>query len=106
YVYGHTLISQSRSDAAPAWTPQYYGYDGQGTVRFLTDLSSVITDTYTYDTFGILLTPSSPPLNNSYLYCGQQFDRDLGAYFNRARYLNANSGRFWTMDAADPGPGD
>src|SRR5208337_4021408 len=33
-----------------------------------------------------------------YLYCGEQFDPDLGFYYLRARYLNPNSGRFWTMD--------
>jgi RHS repeat-associated protein len=41
-------------------------------------------------------TESQTP--NNYLYCGQQWDGDLGLYYNRARYLNPNTGRFWTMD--------
>lgn len=44
---------------------------------------------------------------NAYLYCGEQWDSDLGFYYLRARYLNPDSGRFWTMDeyegdSADP----
>jgi RHS repeat-associated protein len=35
---------------------------------------------------------------NNYLYCGEQFDPDLGLYFLRARYMDTDRGRFWTMD--------
>ncbi len=52
---------------------------------------------YDYDTFGTLIaeTGTTP---NAYLYCGEQFDADLGLYNNRARYLNIDSGGFWTRD--------
>jgi len=55
------------------------------------------TLTYDYDAFGVLLhsTGSTP---NNYLYSGEQFDPDLGLYYNRARYLSVTTGRFWTMD--------
>jgi RHS repeat-associated protein len=43
----------------------------------------------------IAYTGSTP---NDYLHAGQQWDSDLGLYYNRARYLNPNTGRFWTMD--------
>src|SRR5439155_1432031 len=60
----------------------------------------------TYDAFGILLattdTPSPP--RNVYRYCGEQFDPDLSLYYNRARYLNPNAGRFWTMDEFEGDP--
>ncbi|HEY6304472.1 MAG TPA: RHS repeat-associated core domain-containing protein [Candidatus Acidoferrum sp.] len=57
-----------------------------------------ITDTYDYDAFGNLIhsTGSTP---NNYLFAGEQFDSDLGLYFNRARYLNVSTGRFWSMDS-------
>jgi len=41
-------------------------------------------------------TGSTP---NTTLYSGEQFDPDLGLYFNRARYLNVSTGRFWNMDS-------
>jgi RHS repeat-associated protein len=56
------------------------------------------TDTYDYDAFGNLIhsTGSTP---NNYLFAGEQFDPDLNLYYNRARYLNVNTGRFWSRDA-------
>jgi RHS repeat-associated protein len=66
-------------------------------VRFLTKKDGVITDTYTYDSFGILISSTGVTPNN-YLYNGQQFDSHLGIYFKRARYYNQDRGRFMTMD--------
>ena len=40
-------------------------------------------------------TGSTP---NNYLFAGEQFDPALNLYYNRARYLNTNTGRFWSMD--------
>jgi RHS repeat-associated protein len=113
YLYGHTLITQDRLIAPATRETDFYGYDGHGNVRFLMDSTGQITDGYTYDAFGILiesrvrdgsgqlvvvafdsvlLTP------NSYKYCAQHFDSDLGLYYNRARYMNPGAGRFWTLD--------
>jgi RHS repeat-associated protein len=36
--------------------------------------------------------------DNSYLYCGEQYDRDLGLYYLRARHMNPETGRFHTLD--------
>ena len=38
--------------------------------------------------------------------CGEQWDVDLGLYYNRARYLNVDSGRFWTEDEYEGDGGD
>jgi RHS repeat-associated protein len=98
YVYGLGLISQKRGT-----TVHYYGYDGQGSVRYLTGGNSdtgtygQVTDTYTYDAFGIQIAPTDTTANN-YRYTGQQWDDDLGLYYLRARYYNPQIGRFWTMD--------
>jgi RHS repeat-associated protein len=102
YNYGLALISQQQIDTNTLFPSvlSYYGYDGHGSVRFLTDTNGSITDTYTYDAYGNLIgkTGSTP---NNYLYAGQQWDPDLGMYYNRARYLNPNTGRFWTRDTAE-----
>lgn len=67
-------------------------------MRALTDQSGAVTDTYDYDAFGNLIhsTGTTP---NTYLFSGKQFDPDLHLYYNRARYLNVSTGRFWTMDS-------
>jgi RHS repeat-associated protein len=76
----------------------YLVHDGHGSVRAVTDQNGAVTDTYDYDAFGVLIhqTGSTP---NTTLYSGEQFDPDLGLYFNRARYLNTSTGRFWNMDS-------
>lgn len=67
-------------------------------MRALTDLTGAVTDTYDYDAFGNLIhsTGTTP---NVYLYSGGQLDPDLHLYYNRARYLNVTTGRFWSMDS-------
>jgi RHS repeat-associated protein len=39
-----------------------------------------------------------------YLFAGEQYDAALGLYYNRARYLNTSTGRFWSMDAFEGDP--
>jgi RHS repeat-associated protein len=96
YTYGHDLISQ-RQQIGGQFQTSYYGYDGLGSVRFLTDGAGSITDTYTYDAFGTLIsrTGTTP---NDYLFAGEQFDPDLNLYFLRARYFNQDTGRFISAD--------
>jgi RHS repeat-associated protein len=109
YTYGLDLVSQRRGTKV-----SYYGYDGLGSVRYLTDETGTVTDTYTYDAFGILIgqqvlnggvlepvTPLNQHLStlNSYCYTGEQWDGDLDLYYLRARYYQPQLGRFWTMDS-------
>ena len=101
YSYGYTLISQNQMiSGAPATS--FYGYDGSGNVRFLTNAAGAVTDTYDYDAFGNLINSSGATPNN-YLYSGEQFDSDLRLYYLRARYYNPVTGRFLSRDA---NPGD
>ncbi|ABC28923.1 Rhs family protein [Hahella chejuensis KCTC 2396] len=93
YVYGDDLLSQAR-----AGDVSYYVYDGQGSVRSLTNQTGVQTDNYHYDAFGILLH-SEGDTPNSYLYTGEQYDASLDQYYLRARYYDQNQGRFTQMDA-------
>lgn len=97
YVWGQSLISQDRLNGS-TWTESYYGYDGQGSVRYLTDASAGITDTYDYDAFGNL-TGGTGTTPNNYLYQGEQYDQDLKLYYLRARYADPDRGRFWSMDS-------
>jgi RHS repeat-associated protein len=107
YTWGLTLIAQNLRTGpkdAPVWLMSYYGFDGHGSVRFLTDSSGAITDTYDYDAFGNLITQTGTTSNN-YLFAGEQYDPALGLYYNRARYLDVRTRRFWGMDT-DEGDDD
>jgi RHS repeat-associated protein len=99
YNFGLALISQQQfsTNTLLPTTESYYGYDGHGSVRFLMSTNGTVTDTYTYDAFGNLIA-SSGMTPNDYLYCGQQFDPNLGLYYNRARYMAPGVGRFMSMD--------
>ena len=99
YTYGLQRISQNQVISS-TWTPSFYGYDGFGTVRQLTNSAGTITDTYDYDAFGnkVNSTGTTP---NSYLYRGEFFDSDLGLYYLRARYYNPLTGRFVSRDPED-----
>jgi RHS repeat-associated protein len=100
YTYGLQRISENLSPTASgnaAWTPSFYGYDGGGNVRQLTNSVGVVTDTYEYDAFGNEVNHTGTTPNN-YLYRGEQFDADLGLYCLRARYYNAGTGRFLSRD--------
>jgi RHS repeat-associated protein len=97
YTYGSDLISQATSLNAQPATVHYFTYDGHGSTRELTDATGAATDRYDYDAFGVLLFRSGTTAN-TYLYGGEQLDGDLGLYFLRARYLNADAGRFWSAD--------
>jgi RHS repeat-associated protein len=99
YTYGLDLISQDQlNPATNSWRASFYAYDGRGTVRFLSDETGAVTDTYTYDAFGTLITVVGST-NNRYLYSGEQFDPNLGLYYLRARLMNPLTGRFWSMDS-------
>jgi RHS repeat-associated protein len=95
-LYELSLISESQTLAAAPVT-SFYGFDGHGSVRFLTSSTGAVTDTYDYDAFGNLISSTGTTPNN-YLFAGEQFDPALGIYYNRARYYDQRQGRFWSMD--------
>ena len=99
HTYGLQRISENQQIQG-TWTPSFYGYDGFGSVRQLTDLNAIVTDNYNYDAFGNLLSSPGPTPNN-YLYRGEQYDSDLGLYYLRARYYNPQTGRFLSRDPFD-----
>ena len=62
YTYGHALLSQQQF-AQGAWQLSFYGQDGHGNVRYLTDSHSFVTDSYDYDAFGNLIARSGATPN-------------------------------------------
>src|SRR6267142_2948173 len=100
FSYGLELVNEARTyivNGQLANSVVYFDYDGHGSVRALTDTTGTVTDTYDYDAFGNLIHSTGTTPNN-YLFAGEQFDPDLNLYYNRARYLNVSTGRFWSVD--------
>ena len=98
YSYGLERISQRPT--ANGQGPSFYGYDGHGSVRFLTDSTGAVSNTYDFDAFGNLISSTGSTPNN-YLFASEQYDPALGLYYNRARYLSTTTGRFWSVDTQE-----
>ncbi|WP_373524896.1 RHS repeat-associated core domain-containing protein [Nostoc sp.] len=92
YVYGNDLIAQEQENSRT-----FYHVDGLSSTRVLTDATGNLVSTYDYEAFGELLN-SSGGTENKYLFAGEQFDEALGDYYNRARYYDADTGRFIRKD--------
>ena len=100
YLYGLERISQTQVAGA---VTSYYGYDGHGDVRYLTDVTGKVTDTYDYDAFGNQVGRTGATAN-VYRYQGEAFDAETGLYYLRARYYDPVAGRFLSVDPmADQG---
>jgi len=92
YLYGLERIQMTRGGQGT-----FYHDDGLGSTRLLTDPTGAITDSYDYDDYGALQSQTGTT-QNSFLYAGEQFDSDANLYYNRARYLDVNTGRFVGLD--------
>lgn len=77
---------------------RFFGYDGHGSVRYLTNAIGEVTDTFDYDAYGVLLHRTGVT-ECRYTYAGEEIVGSLNLGYNRARYLDQGTGRFWTMDA-------
>ncbi len=75
----------------------YYHSNHQGSITHLTDNSGNIANSYVYDSYGrrsqVIESVIQP-----YSYTGREFDVESGLYFSRARYFDANTGRFLSED--------
>ena len=100
YAYGLQRISENRQ-VGGTWTPSFYGYDGHGNVRLLTSSTGSVTDTYTFDAFGRLISFTGVSTPNNYLYSGEQYDPNTFLYYQRARYYQNATGRFWARDPVE-----
>lgn len=94
YIHGSDMIGQSVGGASP----QYFLYDGHGSVRQLTMSTGLLVggQDFWYDAWGNELTSNTPL--TSYLYCGEQRDGETGLYYLRARMYDPQTGRFTSRD--------
>ncbi|MCP3938116.1 MAG: RHS repeat-associated core domain-containing protein, partial [Actinomycetia bacterium] len=92
YVRGDDLLAVLRG--FDVW---YYHADGQGSIRALTDEAGMVTDRYSFEAFGKLLSHEGQD-RNGYLFAGEPLDSTSGWYYLRARWMDPGVERFATMD--------
>jgi RHS repeat-associated protein len=78
-------------------TTSYYQQDGLGSVTSLSNSAGALSNTYTYDNYGRVIS-STGSLTNPFQYTGREFDSETGLLFNRARYFDPSVGRFLSED--------
>jgi len=75
----------------------YYQFDGLGSVTSLSDVSENVIALYNYDVFGNILEETGSVVN-PYKFTGREYDEKTGIYYYRARYYDAEIGRFLSKD--------
>jgi len=78
FTIGDDVLTQSKFDGTNT-TTRHLLYDGQGSTRQLINSNSSIADSYSYDSYGVMLggnpTPAAPAMTNL-LYTGEQWDNN------------------------------
>jgi RHS repeat-associated protein len=74
----------------------YYFADRQGNVLAVTDHFGAIEQHFFYTPFGVEL--EGDPSGNPFRYTGRRYDAETGLYYYRARYYDADLGRFLQVD--------
>lgn len=75
----------------------YYLYDGRGSVTANTWQNGMVTSVYQYDPYG-QVTLGSTEHTDFYGYNAESYNPNTGLEFLRARYYNAEIGRFFQED--------
>jgi RHS repeat-associated protein len=89
------LLSELRSGTA-----SYYLADALDSITSLSNASSALANTYTYNSFG-RLTASTGTLTNPFQYTARDSDTETGLYYYRARYYDPAIGRFTSEDPSE-----
>ena len=74
-----------------------YHSNHQGSITHLTNSSGTFANSYVYDSLGRRLSVAEAVIQ-PYGYSGREFDGGSGLYFYRARYFDADTGRFLSED--------
>jgi RHS repeat-associated protein len=99
-IYVRTLnIDEPLARIEADGTVRYYHADALGSVTALTDSSGAVQTRYRYESFGKteMTLDDGHGATNPFRYTGRELD-ETGAYYYRARYYNAEVGRFISED--------
>jgi RHS repeat-associated protein len=91
YTYASGVISQTSNNVQT-----FYINDGHSGVRFTASITGSITDAYSYDGYGNLL--SGGLATGGDRYRGESRDSQTGLQYLRARYYDSSTGRLLSVD--------
>ena len=91
YIRGINLLYADDGDKT------YYHFNAHGDVVALTNESGNKTKSYSYNAFGVEYNEATLD-DNPFRYCGEYYDKETKTIYLRARYYNAEQGRFTQED--------
>lgn len=99
YIIGDDVLYQvAGTSGGGGGTALFFGYDGHGSTRFLTNAAAAIFERYNYDAYGNAIGFDPATAATVLLYTGEQFDHNAQQYYLRARYYNPMNGQFNQID--------
>ncbi len=95
YIRALTLVY-----AKDGSTKTYYRFNGHGDVIALANASGAVIKRYKYDAFGVEENPDVFD-TNVFRYCAEYYDIETKTVYLRARYYDAETGRFTQQDGGE-----
>ena len=80
--------------------------DNLGTVRDLANNTGVIVNHRVFDAYGRITGETDASIDHAFAYTGREWDADAQLYYYRARWYDANVGRFISEDPIGFAAGD
>ncbi len=96
------LFARTSSGGTTAW----YLTDRLGSVRDIVNSSGTVIDHIVYDSYGNILSETSPSSGDRFKFAGMEWDAAIGQYYDHARSYDSAQGRFTTQDPIGFGAGD
>ncbi len=88
-------------------TGYYYLTDRLGSIREVAAASSgTVLDAISYDGFGRIASETNSSYRGRYAWTGRELDAEIDLQYNRARYYDANTGRWISQDPLGFDAGD
>ncbi|MDR3638705.1 MAG: RHS repeat-associated core domain-containing protein [Isosphaeraceae bacterium] len=97
YLYGPG-VDQVLADENSAGQISWFLTDDLGTVRTVINSSGTVLDHLQYDSFGRIVSQTSPSAAPLFGFAGQMFDRATGLQYDQARFYDPSTGRFLSQD--------
>ncbi|MGC8642678.1 MAG: RHS repeat-associated core domain-containing protein [Isosphaeraceae bacterium] len=96
------ILARTSSGGATAW----YLKDRLGSVRDVVSTSGTVIDHVVYDSYGDILSETSPSNGDRFKFTGMEWDAAIGQYYDHARDYDAAAGRFTSQDPLGFAAGD
>ncbi len=98
YLHGPN-VDQILAQENAAGVTQWLLTDLLGTTRDLVNSDGSVANHLRYDSFGNLISQANSAQVTRYLYTGREYEAELSLQYSRARYYDAQHGRFISEDS-------